>query len=75
VEAKKEGFIDVYKYFTNTYKLPIKLRHPYKNDDCLKCHAGSAKWLGVHGDFKDGIFSGDVHCMDCHADKNPAHKV
>jgi cytochrome c nitrite reductase small subunit len=75
VEAKKEGMIDVYKYFTRTFKLPVKLRHPYPNDDCLKCHAGSVKWLGVHGDFKDGIFSGDVHCMDCHADKNPAHIV
>jgi cytochrome c nitrite reductase small subunit len=75
VEAKKEGMIDVYKYFTRTFKLPVKLRHPYKNDDCLKCHAGSVKWLGVHGDFKDGIFSGDLHCMDCHADKNPAHII
>jgi cytochrome c nitrite reductase small subunit len=75
VEAKKEGMIDVYKYFTRTFKLPIHLRHPYRNDDCLKCHAGSVKWQGVHGDFKDGIFSGDVHCMDCHADKNPAHVV
>jgi cytochrome c nitrite reductase small subunit len=75
VEAKKEGMIDVYKYFTRTFTLPLHLRHPYKNDDCLKCHAGSVKWQGVHGDFKDGIFSGDLHCMDCHAGKNPAHIV
>jgi hypothetical protein len=73
VEAKKEGMIDVYKYFTHTFKLPVKLRHPYQNGDCLKCHAGSVKWLGVHDDFKAGIFAGDLHCMDCHADKNPAH--
>lgn len=75
VQAKKEGFIDVYKYFTRTFKLPVHLRHPYQNDDCLKCHAGSVKWQGVHNDFKDGIFSGALHCMDCHADKNPAHII
>ena len=75
VEAKKEGFIDVYKYFTHTFKLPVRLRHPYRNDDCLKCHAGSVKWQEIHGEFKDGIFAGDLHCMDCHAEKNPAHIV
>lgn len=74
VEAKEEGLVDVYKYYTRTFKLPVKLRHGYKDDDCLKCHAASVKWLGVHGDVKDAIFSGDLHCMDCHADKNPAHK-
>jgi nitrate/TMAO reductase-like tetraheme cytochrome c subunit len=75
VEAKKEGMIDVYKYFTRTFKLPVRLRHPYRNDDCLKCHAGSVKWQAVHGDFKDGIFAGDLHCLDCHGDKNPAHTL
>jgi cytochrome c nitrite reductase small subunit len=75
VEAKKEGMNDVYKYFTRTYHLPIKLRHPYPNTDCLKCHAGSAKWLAAHADFKDSLFSGEATCMQCHADSNPAHVI
>ena len=74
IEAKKEGMIDVYKYFTRTFTLPVKLRHPYPNNDCLKCHAQSQKWLGIHGDFKDGIFSGELKCLSCHADTHPAHK-
>jgi nitrate/TMAO reductase-like tetraheme cytochrome c subunit len=75
VEAKKEGIIDVYKYFTRTFHLPLKLRHPYPNSDCLKCHADSVKWLASHQDYKDALLSGDMTCMQCHADSNPAHNV
>ena len=75
VEAKKEGTIDVYKYYTRTFKLPVKLRHPYPNNDCLKCHAEAQKWLALHGDFKEQIFSGELQCMVCHADKNPPHTL
>lgn len=75
VEAKKEGMNDVYKYYTRTFHLPIKLRHPYPNSDCLKCHAGSAKWIESHADYKDALFSGKASCMDCHAQDNPAHNI
>ena len=75
VEAKKEGMIDVYKYFTRTFHLPVMLRHPYPNTDCLKCHAESAKWKAVHDDFKQSLFSGEMKCMDCHAAEHPAHTL
>jgi len=75
VQAKKEGMIDVWKYYTRTFKLPVKLRHPYPNTDCLKCHAESAKWLGVHEEFKASLFSGETSCMQCHGANNPAHNV
>jgi cytochrome c nitrite reductase small subunit len=75
VQAKKEGLNDVYKYYTRTYHLPIMLRHPYPNQDCLKCHAGSVKWLAAHEDYKDAIFAGEASCMQCHADSTPAHTV
>jgi len=75
VQAKKEGLHDVYKYYTHTFHLPIKLRTPYPNTDCLKCHAGSAKWLASHEDYKDALFSGEATCMQCHADANPAHII
>jgi len=74
-KAKMEGVHDVYMYYTRQFKLPIKLRNPYPNTDCLKCHAESVKWLGVHGDFKDDIFSGKTSCLDCHADATPPHTV
>jgi cytochrome c nitrite reductase small subunit len=75
VQAKKEGLHDVYHYYTRTFHLPIKLRHPYPNNDCLKCHAGSVKWNEDHQDYKDALFSGGATCMQCHADANPAHNV
>jgi cytochrome c nitrite reductase small subunit len=75
VQAKREGMHDVWVYYTHTFKLPIKIRHPYPNTDCLKCHAGSVKWLGVHGDFKASLFSGETSCLDCHGATNPAHNV
>ena len=75
VQAKEEGLNDVYRYYTRTFHLPIKLRHPYPNTDCLKCHGGSAKWIASHQDYKDSLFSGQATCMDCHADSNPAHNV
>ncbi|MBZ5567699.1 MAG: NapC/NirT family cytochrome c [Acidobacteriia bacterium] len=75
VEAKKEGMHDVWVYYTRTFKLPVKLRHPYPNTDCLKCHAESVKWLGVHDEFKASLFSGETSCMQCHGATNPAHNV
>jgi cytochrome c nitrite reductase small subunit len=73
VEAKMSGMIDTFKYYTRTYKLPLKMREPYKNDDCLKCHAESEKWLAIHGEFKEVLFHGDMKCMECHGNEHPAH--
>lgn len=75
VEAKKEGMHDVWVYYTRTFKLPIKIRHPYPNTDCLKCHAESVKWLAAHDDFKASLFSGETSCLQCHGATNPAHNV
>ena len=75
VQAKREGMHDVFVYYTRTFKLPVKLRHPYPNNDCLKCHADSAKWLGVHGDFKEDLFAGKTSCLDCHGQTNPPHTL
>lgn len=75
VQAKREGLHDVFRYYTRTFKLPIKISHPYPNNDCLKCHAESAKWLDAHGDFKDDLFSGKTSCLECHGQSNPAHNV
>jgi nitrate/TMAO reductase-like tetraheme cytochrome c subunit len=75
VQAKMAGMIDTWKYYTGTYRLPIKMRTPYRNDDCLKCHAQSAKWLPIHKDSKEALFAGRNTCMECHAENNPAHTL
>lgn len=73
VEAKLSGMADLYKYYTRTFHLPIKMRVAYPNGDCLKCHAGSVKWPVIHNDFKDELFKGGMACLDCHRDSHPAH--
>jgi len=75
VEAKLSGMIDVYKYYTRTFHIPIKMRSPYPNDDCLKCHAESAKWKPIHDEFKASLFSGETKCLDCHGNDHPAHTL
>jgi len=75
VQAKREGLIDVYKYYTRTFHLPLKLRHPYPNGDCLKCHEGAVKWLSSHEDYKEALFAGDMTCMQCHGNEHPAHNI
>lgn len=76
VEAKQKGLMDVYKYYTRTYKIPIEMRSPYPNGDCLKCHAESALWQAqeLHLENKEALFGEEMSCMDCHgAMGHPAH--
>lgn len=77
LEAKIAGTVDVYKYFTRAYEFPLKMRLPYPNGDCLKCHAESAKWLGheEHVSAKEDLFAEAVKCLDCHGVEHPAHPV
>ena len=77
LQAKKEGIIDVFKYYTHTFSVPVKMRHPYSNNDCLKCHGASDKFLASHKKQKDrdAMFADEVSCAQCHDDDNPAHSV
>jgi nitrate/TMAO reductase-like tetraheme cytochrome c subunit len=75
VEAKISGMVDTFKYYTGTYQLPIRMRNAYRNDDCLKCHAQSAKWEPLHQDVREALFTGQMTCMECHNEKNPAHNL
>jgi len=76
LEAKQKGLMDVYKYYTRTYEIPIQLRQAYPNGDCLKCHADAVKWneQEMHAENKEALFNQDVACMDCHGPMgHPAH--
>jgi len=75
LQAKRQGLIDVYKYYTHTFQLPLQLRHPYPGGDCLKCHEGATKWIAAHEDSQQAIFAGTLTCMQCHAETSPAHNV
>jgi nitrate/TMAO reductase-like tetraheme cytochrome c subunit len=69
-EAKLQGMGEVVRYYTGTYEAPITMWRPYSNADCLKCHAGSTKWLAVAAHSSEGtaqeLFNDTVSCMECH---------
>ncbi|MBZ5722742.1 MAG: NapC/NirT family cytochrome c [Acidobacteriia bacterium] len=75
LQAKAEGIVDVFKYYTHTFSVPLKMRHPYSNNDCLKCHGASAKFLASHTHDRDAMFADEVSCSQCHDDDNPPHNV
>lgn len=72
VQAKMRGIEDVYKYYSRTYKVPIRLHEPYKNSECLKCHDNTPKFLNneSHVDLIALFRTGEFSCLDCHG---PAH--
>ena len=73
--AKTKGMVDVVRNYTHTFKTPIQIGHPYRNNDCLKCHAQSAKWVAAHAATKDDLLAGKQSCLDCHGKSTPAHNV
>jgi len=75
-EAKMKGLQDVYKYVTRTYDLPLKMRAPYENGLCLKCHSEAkryeAAFEGIHLRLSEQIRTGVLKCVGCH---KPAHDI
>jgi nitrate/TMAO reductase-like tetraheme cytochrome c subunit len=70
VKAKLEGIQQVVRYYTNAYELPLEMWKPYSNEDCLKCHSQSVRWLAheehMAPDQKQALMQGRASCMDCH---------
>ena len=69
-QAKVVGIAQVSRYYTRTYEVPLTMAKPYSNEDCLKCHAASMKWLShrVHtpAGVGEALFDDEVSCMSCH---------
>ena len=74
-QSKIAGVIDVHKYYTGNFRPQIAMREPYRNDDCLKCHAGAARWSVNHADSKEAILAGKAACLGCHGSAHPAHTL
>jgi len=76
VEAKIHGIGEVAKYYTGLYDPPVAMWKPYRNADCLKCHAESDKWLSVEAhtdeETEAELYEDRTSCMSCHGS---AHNV
>lgn len=73
VRSKIRGIHHVYAQYFKPHDQPIKLYHPFPNENCLHCHAGTRKFLegATHTADPDTIpkiMSGQLSCVSsgCH---------
>jgi nitrate/TMAO reductase-like tetraheme cytochrome c subunit len=78
-KAKATGLRHVYKYWTRTYHLPLKIVPEYDNRLCLKCHEMARRFRAqpVHMDdagqgVSPDFLTGQTDCTQCHG---PAHEL
>ena len=77
LEAKLTGLRHVYKYTTRTFELPIRMREPFANVQCLKCHDGAKRFVEeeLHMDgerVSEALRRDQTSCGKCH---KPAHRI
>ena len=73
-EAKMTGMKDVYRYVTRTYHFPLKMREPFENRLCLKCHNEAKRYLGhsIHLTLEEPMRMDLIKCGGCH---RPSHDI
>jgi mono/diheme cytochrome c family protein len=73
-EAKMTGLRDVYRYVTRTYHLPLKMREPFENRLCLKCHNEAKRYLAhpIHVTLSEPMWMDQIKCGGCHG---PNHDI
>jgi nitrate/TMAO reductase-like tetraheme cytochrome c subunit len=70
LRAKLAGVRHLLNYEIGNYDIPIKIREPYREANCLHCHGEAKVFREKHADTLEQLVSGDVGCLDCH---RPAH--
>ena len=73
MQAKIAGVEDVRRYYFSSIHWPIRMREPYPNGECLKCHADAVRWVAKHAKVRDAILAGQARCLGCHGKTHPAH--
>ncbi len=77
-QAKLLGLNDAWRELTGTYTVPIKMRKPFPNALCLKCHNGARKFMKEDSHLDPGnvvskdILTDKTLCTDCHV---PGHML
>lgn len=72
IRAKVNGLKHMIVYYSGM-KRPLELYKPYKNANCLTCHADarSFKENPVHLSVGEEIKSGEMSCLSCHGPVHP----
>lgn len=74
VQAKLAGVRHLWNYETGNYTLPIEIRGPYRDANCLHCHGEAKVFREKHADTMEELVSGAMTCLDCHRPAHPARE-
>jgi nitrate/TMAO reductase-like tetraheme cytochrome c subunit len=78
LQAKLTGLQEAYLYATGHYRLPLKMDAPFSNRFCLRCHAGTRKFMAedshleADGKIDHDLLTGTTRCEECHG---PGHQL
>jgi cytochrome c nitrite reductase small subunit len=73
VTAKMNGLRHITAYYLMPAKAELRLYKPFKNQNCLKCHAEQPVYLDniIHEMSAEEILSGETSCLECHESIHP----
>jgi cytochrome c-type protein NapC len=68
VNAKIRGLQHIYVYYFKGAPDKLALYEPFKNRECLHCHATARSYeeTSPHREMKDQLASNDMSCLTCH---------
>ena len=71
--AKLSGMRHIAAYYLVPDKVEVKLYRPFKNGNCLACHADARSYRDnpIHELAADDIASGETSCLECHTSIHP----
>jgi cytochrome c-type protein NapC len=69
VNAKLRGVKHLYVYYLKTPPAKLALYEPFKNRECLHCHANGRSYEETtpHKEMKEQLTNNDMSCLTCHA--------
>ena len=68
VNAKIRGLQHIYVYYFKGAPDKLALYEPFKNRECLHCHATARSFeeTSPHNEMRDQLASNDMSCLTCH---------
>ena len=68
VNSKLRGLKHIYVYYFRTPPAKLALYEPFKNRECLHCHANgrSFETTSPHTEMREALASNDMSCLTCH---------
>ena len=74
VHSKMRGLKHIYVYYLKTPPAKLALYEPFKNRECLHCHANARSYEETtpHKEMKEQLAANDMSCLTCH---NKVHDV